>query len=109
MRSPQDMQIVLIDITNACTERCSNWKRKPEDFGDQKRWCEYCGFPLNTFMRKSSDGIDGVPIYETGNSSALDHDIPVFIATVPRYHNEIISALDGAGYKDVFAIGMQDA
>lgn len=53
--------------------------------------------------------IDGVPIYETGNSSALDHDIPVFIATVPRYHNEIISALDGAGYKDVFAIGMQDA
>ncbi len=27
MRSPQDMQIVLIDITNACTERCSNCTR----------------------------------------------------------------------------------
>jgi hypothetical protein len=36
------------------------WKRKPEDFGDQKRWCEYCGFPLQTFMRKSSDEIDDV-------------------------------------------------
>lgn len=27
MRSPQDMQIVLIDITNAYTERCSNCTR----------------------------------------------------------------------------------
>ncbi len=36
------------------------WKRKPEDFGDQKCWCEYCGFPLHTFMRKSSDEIDDV-------------------------------------------------
>lgn len=36
------------------------WKRKPEDFGNQKRWCEYCGFPLQTFMRKSSDEIDDV-------------------------------------------------
>ena len=27
MRSPQDMQIILIDITNACTERCSNCTR----------------------------------------------------------------------------------
>ena len=27
MRSPQDMQIILIDITNACTEKCSNCTR----------------------------------------------------------------------------------
>jgi len=27
MRSPKDMQIILIDITNACTERCSNCTR----------------------------------------------------------------------------------
>lgn len=36
------------------------WKRQPEDFGDQKRWCEFCGFPLQTFMRPSSDEIDDV-------------------------------------------------
>lgn len=36
------------------------WKRKPEDFGEQKCWCEYCGFPLKTFMRPSSDEIDDV-------------------------------------------------
>ena len=27
MRSPEDMQIILIDVTNACTERCSNCTR----------------------------------------------------------------------------------
>ena len=36
------------------------WKRQPSDFGDQKRWCEFCGFPLQTFMRPSSDEIDDV-------------------------------------------------
>lgn len=36
------------------------WKRQPEDFGKQKCWCEYCGFPLSTFMRPSSDEIDDV-------------------------------------------------
>ena len=36
------------------------WKRKPEDFGDQLQWCELCGFPLDTFMRESSDETDDV-------------------------------------------------
>ena len=36
------------------------WKRKPSEFGDQLRWCELCGFPLNTFMRESSDETDDV-------------------------------------------------
>ncbi len=42
-------------------------------------------------------------------SAPVFKELLEFIATVLRYHNEIISALDGAGYKDVFAIGMQDA
>lgn len=53
--------------------------------------------------------IDGVPICEIGKSRGLDHNLPVFIATVPRYHSEIINALDSAGYKEIFAIGMQDS
>lgn len=36
------------------------WKRKPEEFGDQLQWCELCGFPLDTFMRESSDETDDV-------------------------------------------------
>ncbi len=36
------------------------WKREPEDFGDQLKWCEFCGFALNTFMRESADEIDDV-------------------------------------------------
>jgi hypothetical protein len=36
------------------------WKRKPGEFGEQLEWCELCGFPLHTFMRESSDGIDDV-------------------------------------------------
>ena len=36
------------------------WRRSPEDFGDQLRWCELCGFPLKTFMRESGDEIDDV-------------------------------------------------
>ncbi|MCR4746121.1 MAG: radical SAM protein [Lachnospiraceae bacterium] len=36
------------------------WKRKPEDFGEQLKWCEYCGFAINTFMRESADEIDDV-------------------------------------------------
>ena len=49
--------------------------------------------------------IEGVPIYEIGNSCGLDQGLPVFIATVPKYHSEIIKALVSAGYRDVFAIG----
>ncbi len=36
------------------------WKRQPKDFGDQLKWCEFCGFALNTFMRESADEIDDV-------------------------------------------------
>ncbi len=36
------------------------WKRKPEEFGDQLKWCEICGFALDTFMRDAEDGIDDV-------------------------------------------------
>ncbi|MCL2000958.1 MAG: class I SAM-dependent methyltransferase [Planctomycetes bacterium] len=36
------------------------WKREPTDFGDQLRWCELCGFALDTFTRDSSEEIDDV-------------------------------------------------
>ena len=36
------------------------WKRQPKEFGDQLKWCEFCGFALNTFMRESADEIDDV-------------------------------------------------
>ncbi|MBE6004488.1 MAG: hypothetical protein E7232_10470 [Lachnospiraceae bacterium] len=56
MRSPKDMQIILIDITNACTERCSNCTR-------------FCGnhkknffMDVDTFKRAvdSMDGFEGL-------------------------------------------------
>ena len=54
MRSPQDMQIVLIDITNACTERCSNCTR-------------FCGNHKKPFFmdfetfKRAVDSMEGFP------------------------------------------------
>ena len=36
------------------------WKREPEDFGDQLKWCEICGGALFHKGRLSSDEIDDV-------------------------------------------------
>jgi hypothetical protein len=36
------------------------WKREPKDFGEQLRWCELCGFALDTFTRNSAEEIDDV-------------------------------------------------
>lgn len=36
------------------------WKRTPEEFGDQLRWCELCGFALPTFTRDSAEEIDDI-------------------------------------------------
>ena len=36
------------------------WKRKPEDFGDQLHWCEWCGLALETRSRDANEGIDDV-------------------------------------------------
>lgn len=42
------------------------WKRTPEEFGDQLRWCEYCGLALETFTRDANEEVDDVSpdIYE---------------------------------------------
>lgn len=42
------------------------WKRKPEEFGDQLKWCEICGFALDTFMRDAEEETDDVSptVYE---------------------------------------------
>lgn len=34
------------------------WKRTPAEFGDQLRWCELCGFALQTFTRDSAEEVD---------------------------------------------------
>ena len=36
------------------------WKRTPEQFGDQLRWCEYCGIAIETYTRDANDWIDDV-------------------------------------------------
>lgn len=42
------------------------WKRKPSEFGEQLRWCEICGFALDTFMRDAKEERDDVSpsVYE---------------------------------------------
>lgn len=36
------------------------WRRTPDQFGDQLRWCELCGIALETFTRDANDWIDDV-------------------------------------------------
>lgn len=36
------------------------WKRRPEEFGDQLRWCEYCSAPLDVPRVPGRAGIDVV-------------------------------------------------
>lgn len=36
------------------------WKRRPEQFGEQLQWCEYCGIAIETFTRDANDWIDDV-------------------------------------------------
>lgn len=34
------------------------WKREPEEFGDQLKWCELCGIAIETFTRDANEEID---------------------------------------------------
>ena len=34
------------------------WRRNPEDFGEQLKWCELCGLALNTPSRNANDEVD---------------------------------------------------
>lgn len=34
------------------------WKRTPDQFGDQLKWCELCGIALNTFTRDANEEVD---------------------------------------------------
>lgn len=36
------------------------WKRTPDQFGDQLRWCELCGIAIETFTRDANDWVDDV-------------------------------------------------
>ncbi len=36
------------------------WKRTPDQFGDQLKWCELCGMACETFTRDANEGIDDV-------------------------------------------------
>lgn len=43
------------------------WKRTPDQFGDQLKWCELCGIALNTFTRDANEEVDDMSAwwYET--------------------------------------------
>ena len=34
------------------------WKRKPDEFGEQLKWCEICGIAMSTFTRDANEEID---------------------------------------------------
>lgn len=34
------------------------WKRTPDQFGDQLKWCELCGICINTFTRDANEEMD---------------------------------------------------
>lgn len=42
------------------------WKKSPEEFGDQLKWCELCGLACQTFMRDANEEVYDVSedIYE---------------------------------------------
>lgn len=71
-----------------------------------KRFPDVC---VEAFLVTSNDtgfsDLEGVPIYEIGDSGIPCHELPVFVATVPKFHGEIIKALDDAGYRDVYVMG----
>ena len=67
------------------------WRRKPEDFGDQLQWCEWCGAALQSPRRQANDEIDDVS--------------PVLLKKLQEVHSpkvrangvEVISLADTAG------------
>lgn len=56
------------------------WKRTPDQFGEQLKWCEYCGIALETFTRNANDWIDDVSesmykkLVEIESPKLLKHD-----------------------------------
>ena len=34
------------------------WRRQPEEFGEQLKWCELCGIAIHTFTRDANEEID---------------------------------------------------
>jgi len=36
------------------------WKRTPDEFGEQLKWCELCGIAIETFTRDANDWIDDI-------------------------------------------------
>ena len=65
------------------------WKRRPEEFGDQLRWCEYCSAPLNVPRLPANGGVDAVT---PGILKKLE-SVGSFKAKLGRVH-----VFDPAGY-----------
>jgi hypothetical protein len=51
------------------------------------------------------DRIEGVPVYEIGDSDDLKRETPVLVATISKYHEEIERNLEEAHYSSVHLIG----
>ena len=42
------------------------WKRTPDEFGDQTKWCELCGIAFSSYTRDANEEVDDIsPWYYT--------------------------------------------
>ncbi len=48
------------------------WKRTPDQFGDQLRWCELCGIAIHTFTRDANEEMDDMSPWYLEQLKRLD-------------------------------------
>lgn len=79
------------------------WKRRPEEFGEQLRWCEYCGIAIETFTRDANDWIDDVSesMYEKLKEIGSPKLKKPERINLVRIENGVISEESKVGVKEV--------
>lgn len=79
------------------------WKRTPEQFGDQLKWCELCGIAMETFTRDANDWIDDVS--ESMYKKLQEIDSPKLkkegAINLVKIENGVISEESKCGTKEV--------
>ena len=79
------------------------WKRTPDQFGDQLKWCEYCGIAIETFTRNANDWVDDVS--PTMFEKLKQIDSPKMkkegSINLVQIHNGVISEESKKGAKEV--------
>jgi len=61
------------------------WKRTPDQFGDQLKWCELCGIALNTFTRDANEEVDDMSAWWYETLSGLGS---------PKVKKDLVNILD---------------